>query len=179
MVSGKNQNIVRIIPLNKRQVLIDGVGRSSIPVGTGTLLIGWKHKNAALLTIQIPRLAAADILVEHQRLILGKNAHSIDAGVDTVGKGKVDDAVFTAKGDCGFCSRFCQSVLPVLQGFWSGYKGGCPDRLPATLRSILFSSRKTLLLKTGVKPVFIIFCRPFFPRFSPPVSAAAFEALPE
>ena len=49
--------------------------------------------------VQVPRLSVSDILIQLQRLILGQNTHSVDAGVDTVAQRKIDDTVFAAEGN--------------------------------------------------------------------------------
>ena len=58
----------------------------------------------------LPIWGVADVLVKLQRLILGQNAHCIDAGVDTVREGEVDNAVFSAKGDCRLGGLFRQDL---------------------------------------------------------------------
>ena len=88
--------------------MVDGVGRTQVPGAAGLGLIGGQHMDAAVVPVQIPGLAVAQIAVEDQRLILGEHAHGVDAGVDTVGKGEVDDAVFTAEGHRGLCVLFGQ-----------------------------------------------------------------------
>ena len=65
---------------------------------------------AAIGPVQVPGLARADVAVQLQRTVLGQNANSINAGVDTVGQGKVDDAVLAAEGDRGLCYMAGQGV---------------------------------------------------------------------
>ena len=60
--------------------------------------------------VQAPRLTVADVLVEFQGLILCQNAHGVDAGVDAIAQREVNDAVFAAKGDSGFCCFFGQNL---------------------------------------------------------------------
>ena len=48
--------------------------------------------------VQIPGLAGANVAVELQRLVLGEDAHGVDAGVGAVGQGEVNDAVLAAEG---------------------------------------------------------------------------------
>ena len=67
---------------------------------------------AAIGAVQVPGLARADVAVQLQRTVLGQNAHCVDAGVDTVGQGKVDDAVLAAEGDRGLCYMAGQGVKP-------------------------------------------------------------------
>ena len=83
-MSGENDHILRVVALDKRYVLIDGVGSTLVPVRAGGLLIGRQYMDSAVETVQIPWLSVADVLVENQRLILGENTHGIDAGVDAV-----------------------------------------------------------------------------------------------
>ena len=58
-----------------------------------------KQNEAALLSREIPLLAGAEMV--HQRLIviLGYNAHGGNAGVDHVGKSKVNQTVSAAIGN--------------------------------------------------------------------------------
>ena len=108
MVAGKNQDVIRIIALNKGDVLVDGVGRSLVPLGFFAPGIGRKNLNAAVGTVQMPGLTVSDILVKLQRLILGQNSHRINAGVDAVGQREINDAVLTAKRNCRFRGVFRQ-----------------------------------------------------------------------
>ena len=62
--------------------------------------------------VQVPGLAIADVLIQHQRLVLGQDANRVDAGVHTVGQGEVDDAVFSPKRYSRFCQPLGQGVKP-------------------------------------------------------------------
>ena len=73
-----------IITINEGNVLIDGVGGALVPVRSARLLIRRQNMDAAVQAVQIPGLAIADVLVEHKRLILGQDAHRINAGIDAV-----------------------------------------------------------------------------------------------
>ena len=67
---------------------------------SGDLAILARHCNycnAAVQTVQVPRLAVADILIQDKRLILGQNTDGINVGVDTVGEREIDDTIFSAK----------------------------------------------------------------------------------
>ena len=101
MIAGENQHVVRLIPLDKRNVLIDGIGRALVPFGLLAPRIGRKHLHPAVAAVQAPGLAVADIFVQFQRLILCQNSDGIDAGVDAIGEWKIDDTVFPAKGNGG------------------------------------------------------------------------------
>ncbi len=73
-------------------------------------LVGRQHLGTAVGLIQVPGLAVANVLIELQRLILGQNAHGIDAGVHTVGQGKIDNAVFSAEGHSRLGGLFRQNL---------------------------------------------------------------------
>ena len=101
MVAREDHHIIRIVPLDEPDVLVDGVGGALVPVGLLALLVGGQHVDAGVHAVQVPGLAVADVLVELQRLVLGEHAHGLDAGVHAVGQGKVDDPVLSAVGHGG------------------------------------------------------------------------------
>ena len=103
MVAGKDQSVFGIIAFDERQILIDRICRSAIPVLAALRLVRRKNGNAAARAVQIPRFAVADVLIQHKGLILCQNADSIDAGVHAVGHREVDDTVFTAERNRRFC----------------------------------------------------------------------------
>ena len=100
LVTGQDDHILGIIPVDEGNILIDRVGRALVPVGAGGLLVGRQHMDAAMQAVQVPRLAVADVLVQDQRLILGQDAHRINVGVDAVGQREVDDTILSAKRNC-------------------------------------------------------------------------------
>ena len=112
VVAGEDQHVVRVVAVDEVEVLVDGVGRALVPVRAGLGLIGGQHHDAALPAVQVPGLSVADILVQLKGLILGQNAHGVDAGVDAVGQRKVDDAVLPAEADGRFRGLFSQRVEP-------------------------------------------------------------------
>ena len=101
VVAGEHQYILRVVQIHEADVLVDGVGGALVPDGAAGALVGRQDMYAAVDTVQLPGLAAADVGVQLQRPVLGQHAHGVDAGVGTVGQGKVDDAEFTAEGDGG------------------------------------------------------------------------------
>ena len=62
--------------------------------------------------VESPGLAVTDVFVELQGLILGENPHGVDAGVNAIGQGEIDDAVFTAEGYGRFGGVFRQNLQP-------------------------------------------------------------------
>ena len=99
MVAGQDQHVIRVIALDKRDVLIDRVGCALVPFGILALGIGRQDLHAAVRGVQTPRLAVADVLIELQRLILRQDADRIDLGVYAVGKREIDNAVLAAERD--------------------------------------------------------------------------------
>ena len=99
VVAGEDDHIVRVKALDEVDVLVDGVGSALVPAGLLVMaLVGGQHLGAAVGLVQAPGLAVADILVQLQGLILGQNAHGVDAGVNAVAKREVDDPVLAAEG---------------------------------------------------------------------------------
>ena len=78
LVAGKDDDVLRVIPLNEWDVLLNRIGRTLRPVRAGGFLVGRKHMYPAVQAVQVPRLAVADILIEYQRLILGQDSHGIN-----------------------------------------------------------------------------------------------------
>ena len=99
MVAGENDHIVRIIQVDKADVLIDGVGSTLVPGTALAAHVGGQDVDAAGGSVQIPGLTAADVAVEFQRAVLGQHAHGVDTGIAAVGQGKVDDAILAAEGN--------------------------------------------------------------------------------
>ena len=112
MVAREDQHLIGVIAVDEADILINGVGRALIPLralGTG---IGRQNAHAAVGVVEIPGLAVADVLIEFQGLVLGEDAHGVDVGIHAVGKGKVDDAVLTAKGNGRFGGVLRQDLEP-------------------------------------------------------------------
>ena len=62
-----------------RNVLIDRVCGSLIPVGAGRFLVRRQYMDSPVETVKIPRLTVSDILIQHHRLVLGQNSNGIDS----------------------------------------------------------------------------------------------------
>ena len=65
---------------------------------------------AAIGTVQVPRQAVTNVAVQLQGTILGQHTHGINAGIDTVGKGEVNDAILAAERNGGLGHVTGQSV---------------------------------------------------------------------
>ena len=110
VVAREDDDVFGVILVDERHVLIDGVCRALVPVGFFLTLVGRQDLDAAVGAVEIPRQTVADVVVQHQRLILCQHADRVNAGIDAVGKRKVDDAILAPEGDCGLCGGFRQCV---------------------------------------------------------------------
>ena len=109
MVAGQNENIFRVIVRDERDILINCVRRTLVPL-RGLALIRRQHADAAAQAVEVPRLARADVGVEHVRLVLGQYADRVDAGVDAVGKREINNAVFAAERYSRLCNILGQNI---------------------------------------------------------------------
>ena len=66
--------------------------------------------DAAVQTVQVPRLAIANVLIEQQRLVLGEDTDRVDIGVDAVGQREVDNTILSSKRHCGLGELIGQRV---------------------------------------------------------------------
>ena len=98
MVAGKHQHVFRVISLDELDILVYRICSSAIPVGGFLTLIRRQDLHTSEGAVKVPRQTVSDVVVEQERLILGKHPHGINARINAVGEGKVDDAVFAAEG---------------------------------------------------------------------------------
>ena len=57
--------------------------------------------NSSVFAVKVPCLTVSYVVVELQRLILGKNTYRIDPRIDAVGERVIDDPVFSPEGYSG------------------------------------------------------------------------------
>ena len=110
LVAGQDDDVFGIIAVDEADVLIDGVCSALVPVGAVCLLVRRQGVHTAVQTVQIPRLAVTDVLVQLLGLVLCCDTNGVDIGVDAVGQREVHDAVLTAEGHRRFCRLLCQRV---------------------------------------------------------------------
>ena len=101
MVAGEDDDVLRVVPVEKIDVVVNGVGGALVPFAAGLRGVRREDVHAAPGRVKIPRRARAEIPVEQRRLVLDQHADGIDAGVDAVGEGKIDHAVFSAERNGG------------------------------------------------------------------------------
>ena len=112
VVTRKNHYRVGPVFADEVQVLVDGIGRAGIPVLPFARLVGLQEPHAAPRTVQIPRLADADVIVEAVGTVLRQHTDRINATVDAVAQGEIDDTEFARKGHRGLGAFFGQYGEP-------------------------------------------------------------------
>ncbi len=113
MVARENQHIIGVVAVDEVHVLVNGVRRVLVPVGTsGRLIRRQQHAYAAVQAVQVPWLSVAYVFVEHKRLILCQDTDCVDAGINAVGEREINDAVLAAERNGGLCQLFGEGVQP-------------------------------------------------------------------
>ncbi len=112
MVAGEDDHRVRARFYNKVEILGDGVRGAGVPILALAGLIGLQQAHAAPAAVQIPGLANGNVVIQAVGAILGEDAHGVNAAVDTIAQGKIDDAEFACKGNGRFCPFFGQDREP-------------------------------------------------------------------
>ena len=97
MVARENQNVIGVVLIDKRNVLVDCVCCSFIPIRLLISLVRGKYGEPSSRSVKIPRRAVSDILVKRERLILGENTYGINSRIDAVRKRKIDNFVLSSK----------------------------------------------------------------------------------
>ena len=110
MVTGKNQDIFRMVGFHKFHILIDRVRRAGVPLAVRTLLIRRQDRYAAVSAVQIPRNTDSDMGIQPQGTILCQDTDRINAGVYTVAERKINNPVLAAECNCRFGYFCCQNA---------------------------------------------------------------------
>ena len=84
MISRKHENILRIIALDKFDILVNRICGAPIPVGVRMTLVGWEDLYSAEGPVKVPRQSVSDVIIKDKRLILGKHSNGIESGIHTV-----------------------------------------------------------------------------------------------
>ncbi|MPN06932.1 hypothetical protein SDC9_154189 [bioreactor metagenome] len=103
MIPRQNQNIFRIILIDKLRVLIDCVCGSGIPSAIHPRHIGRQHKHAAVHAVEIPVLSGADVAIQRERPILRQDADGVNIGIHAVAQREINNAIFAPERHGGFC----------------------------------------------------------------------------
>ena len=97
MVTGQHHDVLGVAALDDVDVLVDGVGRATVPVFLVQALLGRQQVDHFVQFGAQKAPAALQMAQQRVRLVLGDDTHAADAGVDAVGQRKVNDAELAAK----------------------------------------------------------------------------------
>jgi len=86
-------------------------------------LVGLQQADAPARAVEVPGTPDADVVVERAGQVLRQHRDVIDAGVDAVGKGEVDDAEATGEGDGRLGALLGQDAQPRARA--AGEDQGC------------------------------------------------------
>src|SRR5487761_2219975 len=112
MVPGKNHHEFGIVGAQDIDVLEHRIRSALIPFFLNALLGGQEFDELVEFAPQQPP-AALDMLDQAVRLVLGDDSDAADAGIDAVGKRKIDDPELSAE-------RYTRFRTPISQLFQSG-----------------------------------------------------------
>jgi NDP-sugar pyrophosphorylase family protein len=99
VIAGENEDHRRPVILHVIDVLIDRVGAAPIPVRIFVVFKRRQNGNAAIAPDHVPGGAGADVVDQRIGAVLAEDGDALDAGVEQVGQGKIDDPGKTAKGN--------------------------------------------------------------------------------
>ena len=81
VVARKNQDVVGVGQVDEVEILVNRVGCPAIPIRAFFACVRRKDEHAAARAVEIPRAAAAEVVVQFERLILSEHANFLDARV--------------------------------------------------------------------------------------------------
>src|SRR5512135_1873768 len=97
MVSSQDEHVGRAGGTDLKQLLAHRVGRPLVPVGSVHGLLGGPNLNPAGME-GVKLVSLGNMAVEGDRIELGEHGDAVNAGVDAVGNGDIDQAVLTGHG---------------------------------------------------------------------------------
>ena len=96
LVAGKNQLIVVVAARETVEMLAHGVGRSLKPSRALHRLFGGKHFNVSAVE-RIKAIAVGDVPVQRRGIELRQNEDSLQARVEAVADGNIDQAILSSR----------------------------------------------------------------------------------
>ena len=93
VIAGQNQDIFRARGLNLHQLLAHRIGCALVPPGAAGGLFGSQNLHPTIGEL-VPRVGALDVAVQRDRVVLGQDGDPIDAGMQAIADGNIDQAIF-------------------------------------------------------------------------------------
>ena len=114
MVAGQDKYIIRIVAVDKAQVLIYRICRALVPLSAALCLIRREYGHSALRTVKIPWAAVTYVFVQHERLILREHTDGVYPEFTQLDIGKSIILYLPPKLTAGFAvlSVSAYSLLP-------------------------------------------------------------------
>ncbi len=100
VVAGKNEDVVRLLAADRIDILVDRVRRALIPVLRNAHLRRQDFDEIAEPHQHGP--AAANVAIQAESFVLGKNENAAQIAIEAVRKSDVDDSIGAAKRHRGF-----------------------------------------------------------------------------
>ena len=79
LIANSLRKLMKKKSLDKIKILIYGIGSTTVKITSAFSLVWRQYRDSSLHPVKIPRLTVADVLVQSQRLILGKNPYGVYA----------------------------------------------------------------------------------------------------
>ena len=111
LVAREDQHVVDARLLDVPQVLPHGVGGALVPVGVVLRLLGGEDFDEAAIE-GVEDIGAADVLVQAGGIELRQHVDAVQAAVDAVGDGDVDEPVLSGHGNGRFGTDLGQGIKP-------------------------------------------------------------------
>ena len=101
VLAGKNQHALLFLLEHVIQIPANGVGGAALPVTVGASAVGLKQPHAAAGTVKVPGLADPDMIVQAAGAVLGQHGDVVNAAVDAVAEGEVDQTELAGERNRG------------------------------------------------------------------------------
>ncbi len=109
VIARQDQQMLRVVLVDKLQVPRDGIGRSPVPAASVFAFVRRQDEHAPVFAVHVPVASDPYVRMQHERFVLGQHAYSVDTGIRAVAKREVDDAVRSSKVYGRLCQRLRQA----------------------------------------------------------------------
>ena len=155
VVAGQDEDDVAGLLADHLEVDEHGVRGAAVPLGRPAARdVRLEQADAALVAVEVPRPARADVVVQRARVVLRQDEDVVDLGVDAVRQREVDDPVLARERHGGLGADGRQDRQPLT--FPTGKNDG-GDRLHAAMlhrptgRSALLAGRRRLATSSQLR----------------------------
>ena len=111
LVAGEDQHVLDARLLDVAEVLPHGVGRALVPGGVVERLLGGQHLDETAVE-RVEGVRRADVAVQADRVELRQHVAAVQAAVDAVRQGDVDQTIFSGHRNRGLGTVLGQRIQP-------------------------------------------------------------------